>query len=172
MTPAPVTLCFLLDETSGDGHLVLLGLKKTGFGAGKIVGIGGHVEPGESVAQAAAREVFEECSVIVREEHLQPVGSILFTFPTKPEWDMDTTLFTARHWEGTPTETHEISPQWFDINELPFSQMWEDARHWLPAALDGEVKRLEVRLKEDHQSVDSVTNLGPSNPEPGVHTDI
>ena len=44
---------------------MLLGHKKTGFGTGKIVALGGHVEPGESPAQAAAREVKEEAGLHV-----------------------------------------------------------------------------------------------------------
>ena len=45
-----------------DGKL-LLGLKKRGFGLGKINGIGGKVEEGESVEAAAVRETFEEIGV-------------------------------------------------------------------------------------------------------------
>jgi 8-oxo-dGTP pyrophosphatase MutT (NUDIX family) len=36
---------------------LLLGLKKTGFGSGYYNGFGGKVEPGETIAQAAHREV-------------------------------------------------------------------------------------------------------------------
>ena len=36
---------------------MLLGQKKRGFGEGYYNGFGGKVEPGETVAQAAAREV-------------------------------------------------------------------------------------------------------------------
>ena len=43
MKHTPVTLCFLLRD-AGNGTEVLLGLKRTGFGTGKIVGLGGHVE--------------------------------------------------------------------------------------------------------------------------------
>lgn len=53
MTAAPVVLCFLLRPSGasgleGDPALwdVLLGLKKRGFGQGKVVAIGGHVEAG------------------------------------------------------------------------------------------------------------------------------
>ena len=34
---------------------VLLGLKKAGFGAGKVTGFGGKVEPGETIVAAARR---------------------------------------------------------------------------------------------------------------------
>jgi 8-oxo-dGTP diphosphatase len=59
--PLTSTCLCLLTRTGGDGAAeVLLGYKKTGFGTGKIVALGGHVEPGESAAEAAAREVKEE----------------------------------------------------------------------------------------------------------------
>lgn len=59
---------------------MLLGLKKTGFGAGKIVGLGGHVEPGGFV-QAVCREVHEESGVVVRQEELFDAGEVRFVFP-------------------------------------------------------------------------------------------
>ncbi len=40
-----VTLCLPIDEQK---RQVLLGLKKRGFGQGKLVGLGGKVEPGEA----------------------------------------------------------------------------------------------------------------------------
>ena len=51
------TLCLPVAGGSPVGDLpgqVLLGLKKAGFGAGKITGFGGKVEPGETVVAASA----------------------------------------------------------------------------------------------------------------------
>lgn len=62
LKPNNRTLCFLLD-----GDKVLLGLKKKGFGQGKWLGIGGKVEEGESVEEAAKREVKEEIGVTLRD---------------------------------------------------------------------------------------------------------
>ena len=90
------------------GPEVLLGLKKTGFGIGKIVGLGGHVEAGETDAQAACREVHEEAGMVVLEEDLRDAGLIEFVFPARPEWNMSTRLFTARRWIGDPVESEEI----------------------------------------------------------------
>ena len=39
-----VTLCYLLDKKTGK---VLIAMKKRGFGAGKLNGVGGKVEKGE-----------------------------------------------------------------------------------------------------------------------------
>ena len=63
---------------------VLLARKKTGFGAGKIVGVGGTVEPGETFFQTAVREVAEEINLSIEEKHLQRAARITFRFPAKP----------------------------------------------------------------------------------------
>ena len=109
MKATPVTLCFLLRDAES-GTEVLLGLKRTGFGFGKIVGLGGHVEPGESHAEAACREVFEESGIVVKEHDLRVAGLIEFVFPARPEWNMSTSLFTARRWTGDPVESHGDHP--------------------------------------------------------------
>ena len=55
----PRTVVFLLRGTE-----VLLGLKKKGFGENYLVGIGGKVEDGETIEEAAKREVAEEVHVL------------------------------------------------------------------------------------------------------------
>jgi 8-oxo-dGTP diphosphatase len=160
MTAARVTLCFLLRD--GDsGPEVLLGLKRTGFGTGKIVGIGGHVEPGESEAEAVVREVREETGVTVRQEDLADAGVVQFVFPAKPAWDMHTRLFTARRWVGEPEESDEIMPQWFQTGILPVERMWQDADHWLPVVLEGGRVNVVVTLNSDNETVASSVSLLP-----------
>ena len=152
MNATPVTLCFLLREGAA-GPQVLLGMKKTGFGLGKIVGLGGHVEPGESYAEAACREVFEESGIVVREEDLRAAGHIEFVFPARPEWNMSTRLFTARCWTGDPIESLEILPEWFPAAALPLERMWQDAEHWLPLALGEAGVDAVITLNDDNETV-------------------
>jgi 8-oxo-dGTP diphosphatase len=154
----PVTLCFLLRDLPDGGREVLLGLKKTGFGAGKVVGLGGHVEAGETEAQAACREVFEESGVTVLEADLVDAGRIRFVFPARPEWNMGTRLFIATRWEGEPAESLEIAPEWFAVDALPTERMWQDAEHWLPMALAGNVLDIDVVLNGDNRTVSHVTH--------------
>ncbi len=152
MTADHVTLCFFLRD--GDtGREVLLGRKKTGFGLGKVVGVGGHVEPGETAVEAVCREVLEEVHVIVRPEDLLMAGTVDFVFPARPEWNMFTTVFLAESWIGEPSESDEIRPQWYLVDRLPVAHMWADAEHWLPALINGQRLAVEVILDEDNENV-------------------
>jgi 8-oxo-dGTP diphosphatase len=154
MNWTPVALCFLLRDDAA-GPQVLLGMKKTGFGLGKIVGLGGHVEPGESYAEAACREVFEEAGIVVREDDLRVAGLIEFVFPARPEWNMSTSLFTARRWAGEPVESSEVIPEWFPTAALPLERMWQDAEHWLPLALGEGAVDAVITLNDDNETVAS-----------------
>jgi len=154
MESSQVTLCFLLRD-GDNGDEVLLGLKQTGFGKGKIVGIGGHVEPGETDAEAVIREVLEETGVVLQVEDLADAGSVHFLFPARPEWNMKTTLFTARTWEGDPEPSDEILPEWFRVDTLPVDRMWQDADHWLPVVLEGGRVNVVVTMHTDNESVAS-----------------
>ena len=116
---------------------VLLGYKKRGLGAGKITGIGGKIEPGESVRAAAVRELREEAGLIAKPEALLHVAELDFRFPNKASWEMRVRAFVVTEWEGEPTECEEIAPVWTPLEALPFSRMWDDGQYWLPSALRG-----------------------------------
>jgi 8-oxo-dGTP diphosphatase len=121
---------------------VLLGKKKTGFGQGKIVTVGGHIETGETPAQAAARECLEETSVTVLA--LTLVARVEFVFLPKPEWNMHATVFECLAWQGQPLESEELAPVWFDPAALPLTQMWDDGRYWVRQVLQG--ARFDARM--------------------------
>jgi 8-oxo-dGTP diphosphatase len=130
-------LCLIRREYAG-GPQVLLGLKKAGFGAGKWVGLGGHVEPGEKPVAAAVREVEEESGLLVPADSLQHMASIEFRFPVRPSWDQATDVFVTSVYQGEPAESSEVAPRWFGTDALPLDGMWDDARYWLPRVLAGE----------------------------------
>ena len=163
MTAAHVTLCFLLRDGADGGH-VLLGTKKTGFGRGKVVGVGGHVEVGETASEAACREVMEEINVVVHAHDLIPAGTVDFVFPARPEWNMATTVFLTRAWEGEPSESEEIAPAWFPVGRLPVERMWADAEHWLPAMISGQRIAVRVDLAEDNENVAEVHTVEWAEP--------
>jgi 8-oxo-dGTP diphosphatase len=146
-------LCYLTRVSDAAGPEVLLGVKKTGFGAGKIVGLGGHVEPGESPAQAVVREVAEESSIRVDPSQLRELGVVTFRFPARPKWDSVVSVFGADQFSGQALESDEITPEWFPFNKLPLTKMWDDARLWLPRVLAGERVTAEITFAEDCETV-------------------
>jgi 8-oxo-dGTP diphosphatase len=154
--PLTSTCLCLLTAAGGDGvREVLLGHKKTGLGTGKVVGLGGHIEPGESPAEAAAREVKEESGICVTPGTLFAAAHITFLFPAHPSWDMDAVVFTTTGWTGEAAESEEITPQWFPVTALPFDHMWQDAPHWLPRVLSGERLTATFTYADDNEAIAS-----------------
>ncbi len=150
--PLPeATLCLLL---RGDPpRQVLLGWKKAGFGAGKWGGIGGKVEPGETAARAAARELAEETGVRVAEANLDYAGQLTFLFPHRRAWSQVVHVYRAAAWDGEPAESAEVRPAWFALDEIPYAQMWADGAHWLPRILAGECIEARFVFAADNETV-------------------
>src|SRR5580704_4785409 len=148
-------LC-LIRRHSPAGPQVLLGLKKTGFGAGKWVALGGHIEEGEKPEEAAVREVEEESGLIVPPDALQHMASIEFRFPVRPSWDQTAEVFMTSVFQGEPADSDEVAPKWFSERELPLGLMWDDARYWLPLVLAGEHIDVLVIFADDCATVASM----------------
>jgi len=138
------TLCFLVR-----GDKVLLAMKKRGFGAGKWNGVGGKVGLEESIEQTAIRETKEEIEVVIKS--LKRVAVLDFRFKDKPEWNQIVTVFLVRQWEGNPSESEEMAPQWFDKSQLPFTDMWPDDPYWLPLVLVGKHIKATFTFKGDQE---------------------
>lgn len=146
-------LCFLIDDPGDRPARVLLGRKRRGLGRGKIVGLGGHVEPGEDGPAAAIRETAEESGCVVEAAALRPAANLSFRFPDKPEWEQDVEVFIASRWQGDPVSTEEIIPAWHALDALPFDEMWDDNRYWLARVLAGERLTVHVVFGPDNQTV-------------------
>lgn len=150
------TLIFLLKGNPVSE--VLLGFKKIGFGQGKYTGFGGKLEPGEEVAEAALRELVEETGVRVPDPETLSFRAILeFSFPRKRKLEQRVFVFCTYLWEGIPTESNEMIPQWYSIEEIPYHQMWDDARYWLPRVLSGEKFQAQFQYQADNTTVATVT---------------
>lgn len=142
-----VTLCLLVREGE-----VCLGQKKRGFGEGKWNGFGGKVD-GESVEDAAKRELLEEAGVEARV--LEKVGEFEFWYEDMPEWHQRMHIFLIRSWEGEPQETEEMKPQWFMHADIPYESTWADDAIWLPRILQGEKLQGTFRFTEKGTTIRS-----------------
>lgn len=153
------TLCLLVN-----GGKILLAMKKRSFGVGKWNGVGGKLDEGmgdKNVFDAIKRETKEEIGVELL--NFEKVGVLHFKFSYKSEWDQDVHLFLANSWQGEPVETEEMMPKWFNISEIPYSQMWDDDKHWLPLVLEGKKINANFIFKEgeiiEKFSIESVRNF-------------
>ncbi|XP_060696764.1 oxidized purine nucleoside triphosphate hydrolase [Hemiscyllium ocellatum] len=111
---------------------ILLGWKKRGFGANRWNGFGGKVQPGETIEEGAKRELWEESSLTV--DNLEKVGRIKFEFVDETEL-LDVHIFFTDSCKGEPLESDEMLPQWFDLDKIPFDEMWVDDIIWFPLLL-------------------------------------
>ncbi|WP_246104646.1 8-oxo-dGTP diphosphatase [Rudaeicoccus suwonensis] len=149
-------LTFLIAGPGRPDARVLLGRKRTGFGSGKVVGLGGHVEPGESVLDAAVRETWEESGFHVIPTEFEDAGVVTFRFPSHPAWDMRVGLFRTTRWSGHLTASPELDPEWHPVAAPPWAQMWDDSRIWLPHVLRGERIDAEITYDADDTRVAAV----------------
>ena len=113
--------------------MVLLGMKKRGFGAGRWNGFGGKVGATETIENAAKRELREEAGI--ETEYLEKVGIIDFEFKGNPEI-LQVHIFRSNNFSGEPRESEEMKPQWFPVDEIPFKEMWPDDIYWMPLFLN------------------------------------
>ncbi len=141
-----LTLCIIHQHPK-----ILLGMKKRGHGEGKWNGFGGKVEEGETIEEAAMREIKEESGVEIRE--MNKMGIVEFCYQDG-SGDMEVHIFRAKEFEGSPAESEEMKPRWFHIDEIPYGQMWPDDKYWLPLFLDGKNFKGKFLFDESNRIVD------------------
>jgi 8-oxo-dGTP diphosphatase/2-hydroxy-dATP diphosphatase len=135
-----MTICMIVQE-----NRILLGMKKRGFGAGRWNGFGGKVQPDESIESAALREVREEAGIEVAS--LDKRGVIDFSFDYQP-LRITAHIFSASEFTGEVGESEEMAPQWFLIEDIPYTDMWKSDTIWLPYLLEGKRFSGSLRFSE------------------------
>jgi 8-oxo-dGTP pyrophosphatase MutT (NUDIX family) len=135
------TLC----EIIKDGR-ILLKKASRGISKGKWNGLGGKLEHiGEPPEECTEREVFEETGLRVK--NLFKHGVINFHFEGKKRFDVIVHLFSTKDFEGEIGVKEETDAdgvkwpaeevKWFDIEKIPFDEMWEDDSLWMGLVLKG-----------------------------------
>ncbi len=152
-----VVLCLLFrtgaSGTEGPAREVLLGLKRTGFGRGRVVALGGKIDGLESAREAAVREVREESGIDLPPAQVRDAGRIRWSFPSRPAWNMAAYLFTAEAGAATPVASEEIEPHWYPVDAIPWDGMWQDAPHWVPLLLEGRPVDAAIVMDADNEGV-------------------
>jgi 8-oxo-dGTP diphosphatase len=129
------------------GSQILLIHKKQGLGAGKVNAPGGRIEEGETAKDAAIRECVEEVGVTPHEPDKMADLSFEFT----DGFSLHCSVFFSYAHDGVAEESDEADPFWCEVEKMPFTEMWEDDRYWIPMTLEG--KRVVGRFVFDGEAM-------------------
>lgn len=56
-------------------------------------------------------------------------------------------------------ESEEMSPKWFKIEEIPFREMWDDDKFWLPQVLNGKKLKAKFVFKEGEKIAEKYVKI-------------
>jgi len=136
------TVCLLVK-----GDEILLGIKSKKIGAGCRNGYGGMIEKGETIIEAAIRELEEETGkkignifITTSPEFLEKVAIIDFKNTKKDgiSFVCRVHFFVVKKWKGRAVDTDEMTDsKFFKIDNLPFDQMMPKDSNFFPLILSG-----------------------------------
>lgn len=142
------TLCYI---ERGNQYLMLHRTKKADDeNRDKWIGIGGHIEPGETPLACILRECREETGLTLLDARYR--GVVHFRSDVWPDEDMH--LFTATRFEGTMTECDEGELAWIDKDRLLELTLWEGDKIFLEL-LETRRDRFDLTLRYRGETLES-----------------
>ena len=125
------TLCYI---ERGNEYLMLHRTKKKNdANHDKWLGIGGHIESGETPMACVLREVLEETGLTLLDCRYR--GIVHFR---SDQWeDEEMHLFTAARWTGELITCDEGDLEWIDSDHLLALPLWEGDKIFLRLLRDG-----------------------------------
>jgi 8-oxo-dGTP diphosphatase len=97
--------------------------------SGVYLPIGGHVEVGEGIEEAAIREVKEESGITVNSVDLR--GILYIRGQNRGEYDVIMSIFTSNDFKGEPIAGREGTFEWVDKDELEKINLYEGDKIFL-----------------------------------------
>ena len=135
------TLCYI--EQAGK-YLMLHRVKKHhDINAGKWIGVGGHVENGETPEECLLREVKEETGLVLTAYRLRGLVTFL-SDACEPELMC---VFTADAFDGEMIECDEGELAWVEKSDVLALPTWEGDRVFLERLLSGDERFFSIKLR-------------------------
>ena len=109
-------------------------MQNRGFGKGHWNFPGGKIEQAETPIRCAIRETLEETGVKVS----GLTDPCIFKFYVEGRGlDFIVHMFSPKAFSGTPKSTSEGEVKWVKTDKIPFHQMWDRDKYWVPLILQG-----------------------------------
>ncbi len=135
------TLCYIEQEGK---YLMLHRVKKHhDINAGKWIGVGGHVENGETPEECLLREVKEETGLVLTAYRLRGLVTFL-SDACEPELMC---VFTADAFDGEMIECDEGELAWVEKSDVLALPTWEGDRVFLERLLSGDERFFSIKLR-------------------------
>ncbi len=135
------TLCYIEKEGK---YLMLHRVKKYhDINAGKWIGVGGHVENGETPEECLLREVKEETGLTLTAYRLRGLVTFLSDV-CEPELMC---VFTADAFDGELIECDEGELAWVEKSDVLGLPTWEGDRVFLERLLSGNERFFSIKLR-------------------------
>lgn len=135
------TLCYIEKEGK---YLMLHRVKKHhDINAGKWIGVGGHVENGETPEECLLREVKEETGLVLTAYRLRGLVTFLSDV-CEPELMC---VFTADAFDGELIECDEGELAWVEKSDVLALPTWEGDRVFLERLLSGDERFFSIKLR-------------------------
>ncbi len=122
-------LTTLVYVEKGDSYLLLHRIKEEGdVNAGKWIGLGGHLEEGETPLDCVKREIKEESGLLVKKaRYLGKIDFLNAKYPTERMY-----LYKVTSFEGEVGECDEGVLEFVEKERMYSLPMWEGDRAFLP----------------------------------------
>ena len=144
-------ICYL---EKGDKVLMLYRNKKENdLNGGKYIGVGGHVEKGETIEDAVIREVKEETNLdIVRLDYF---GKVIFYIDDYTE---EMYVFTSSEFTGELSECDEGTLYWVDKNKILDLPLWEGDKYFIDL-IKSNIRDFEICLTYKNDKLINVNRV-------------
>lgn len=137
-------LCYL--EKDHQYLMLFRNKKKHDLNEAKWIGVGGHLEQGESKEEALFREVFEETGLTINSYEYR--GELLFV---NDDFEEIMYLYTSNNCSGKLKECDEGELHWVNKDKIMELNLWEGDKAFLPLLINTkQFIRLKLIYKQSH----------------------
>ena len=145
--------CYLKKD---DCYLLLYrNKKKHDYNHDKWIGVGGHIEIGETPDEAAIREIKEETNLDVHSLHC--AGEVVFIYDDYHELMY---LYEIEDFSGSLIECDEGELKWIPIKNIYDYPMWEGDKAFLPKLINHEPYFKMTLIYKDDVLIEVIDNSG------------